>query len=248
MRKQTYLEIAYPLSHRLSRAYRCLSAYSYWKTPHVMSETPPQALVSLLCVGEGTRWLVEKRTCDFSVVHVRIGVDAAALLKQNQSGGFCVTLMKLPAAEAYLLFVPVEAVALVMVDCSLVAPVLGQVRPIVQNLLRRQPVARHSPDHPEHGVGQHLPDLRASTAGAVELLPPAEERSSSVSTLRWLLISIRILWVALRSLEAIIFLLRMARGTSGLGVRSRSVTGGGLVRGGGGTSALGLPWKSTTFM
>lgn len=50
------------------------------------------------------------------------------------------------------------------------------------------------------------------------------------------------------SLVAIIFLLRMARGTSGLGVRSRSVTGSRLSGGGAGPSALGSPWNSTTFM
>lgn len=50
------------------------------------------------------------------------------------------------------------------------------------------------------------------------------------------------------SLVAIIFLWRMARGTSGLGVRSRSVTGSRLSGGEAGPSALGSPWNSTTFM
>lgn len=45
MRNRLHLSAVYPLSHRLSRAYRCLRAYSYWKTKvgHY-----PQALLYLL--------------------------------------------------------------------------------------------------------------------------------------------------------------------------------------------------------
>lgn len=68
-----------------------------------------------------------------------------------------------PIAQVYLLFVPVEAVVLVMVDCSLVTLVLGQVGLFVQNLYRLQRVTSHLLDHSVHVVGQYLPDLRTNS-------------------------------------------------------------------------------------
>lgn len=69
-----------------------------------------------------------------------------------------------------------------------------------------------------------------------------------VFTLRWVLISISIPLATLISLEAINFLLSMARGTSGLGVRSGFVIGFRVIGGAGGLFALGLPWNAITFM
>lgn len=76
-------------------------------------------------------------------------------------------VIKLPALspidQVYLLFVPVEAVVLVMVDCSLVTLVLGQVGLFIQNLHRLQRVTGHLLDHSVHVVGQYLPDLRTNS-------------------------------------------------------------------------------------
>lgn len=60
----------------------------------------------------------------------------------------------------YLGLVPVEADAPVVSERSHVALELGEVGPLVQDLLRLGLVSRHHVDHFAHGVGQQLPDLQ----------------------------------------------------------------------------------------
>lgn len=51
-----------------------------------------------------------------------------------------------------------------------------------------------------------------------------------------------------RSLEDIIFLLRMARGTSGLGIRSGFTIGCRVTGGAGWAPAMEFPWNAITFI
>lgn len=60
----------------------------------------------------------------------------------------------------YLRFVPVEAVVFVVVDCSPVALVVGQIRSFIENLLRHELIACHSLDHFAHSLSQSLPHLK----------------------------------------------------------------------------------------
>lgn len=59
----------------------------------------------------------------------------------------------------YLGLVPVEADAPVVPARSRVAVVLGEVSPLVKNLLRLGIVTRHHLDHLAHSVIQNLPNL-----------------------------------------------------------------------------------------
>lgn len=55
---------------------------------------------------------------------------------------------------------PVEADAPVVFECSHVALVLGEVSPLVENLLCLGLIDCHHLDHFVHGVSQQLPDLQ----------------------------------------------------------------------------------------
>jgi len=79
-------------------------------------------------------------------------------------------------------------------------------------------------------------------------VPDGADWVPSLFTLRWESISISSPLATRMSLEAIIFLLRMARGTSGLGVRSRFLMGCRVIGGAVWPLALGLPWNAMTFM
>lgn len=143
---------------------------------------------------------------------------------------------------------PVEAVAFVVIHCSLVALMLGEVSPFVQNLLSLEPIAGHLFNHFAHGVGQQLSDLIKSSTHIVRArnmdlvtVNAEDKKSASLRTLRCTLISISRPLAALISFEDISFLLRMARGTSGLGVRLGWGTGGSVIGGTGSLSDLGLP-------
>lgn len=72
-------------------------------------------------------------------------------------------IKKEPPDQLYLGSVPVEAVVLVVVDCGLVALMLGQVGSAVQNVLGLELVAGHPLSHLAHGLSQHLPDLNTHT-------------------------------------------------------------------------------------
>lgn len=149
----------------------------------------------------------------------------------------------------YLGLVPVEADAPVVSERRRVALVLGEVSLFVENLLRLGLVSRHHPDHLAHGGIQYLPDLERQT-GVHHLLLCVllRDRRVPFPTLRWLLIFVSSSLASPMSLEAIIFLFRMARGTSGLGVRSMSVIGRRLTGGAGRLSALEEAWNFDTFM
>lgn len=63
----------------------------------------------------------------------------------------------------HLSFVPVEAVVFVVVDCSLVALMLGQFGSVVENFLGLELITGHPLDHLVHILSQHLPDLNTHT-------------------------------------------------------------------------------------
>lgn len=67
------------------------------------------------------------------------------------------------SVRLYLGFVPVEAVVFVVLDCSLVALVLGQLGSVVEDLVGLELIAGHPLDHLAHSVSQHLPDLNTHT-------------------------------------------------------------------------------------
>ena len=68
-----------------------------------------------------------------------------------------------PSAQLYLSFVPVEAVVFEVVECSLVASVLGEIGSLVENLLGLELTAGHPLHHFTHGISHRLPDLNTNT-------------------------------------------------------------------------------------
>lgn len=65
--------------------------------------------------------------------------------------------------QLYLSFVPVEAVVFVVVECILVALMLGEFGSLVENLLGLQLTAGHPLDHLAHSLSQQLLDLNTQT-------------------------------------------------------------------------------------
>lgn len=181
----------------------------------------------------------------------------------------------LPSAVSHLRLVPVEAGVFVVTDCSLVATMLRQFTSLVENLISLQFTACHLLQDCTHGVSHHLPGLHTHTHTHVtqpytqmhkhsehSVTPRCSgpcsvmiwsiifscQSSLSLRTWRWALISFNSRLASVMSLEYISFLFKMARGTSGLGVRSGSTIGFRVMGGTGGLLALWLPWNCTTFM
>ena len=143
----------------------------------------------------------------------------------------------------YLRFVPVEAVAFVGADGGLVALMLGELRSVIEDFLSLELIARHLLYQEAHSVSQHVSDLNKKLKKTKKKKQHTKSQSvlkavtqdleqtnfihtSLLFTLRWLSICLSRVLATLISLEDIIFLFRMARGTSGLGVRSTSLTRG----------------------